>query len=174
MSHFNPLESSFDDLEELMDESANLAAMPKAARGKAPTPDLDDLDSLLEESTALAEAKKAKVQGRKLTGEQVALLEANRLAAEAELWTTQSCIAHITITGCVQCHTEREDFAGWYAYQIQRKGKARRLLRTQAPEASLPRTQYISRHIAGWCPTCLVSLPIATHGDIDLLEILAK
>ena len=174
MSHFNPLESSFDDLEELMDESASLAAMPKAARGKAPTPDLDDLDSLLEESTSLAEAKKAKAQGRKLTGEQAALLEVNRLAAEAELWVTQSCVAHITVTGCAQCHTEREDFAGWYAYQIQRKGKARRLLRVPAPEDALHRAQYVSRHIAGWCPACLVSLPVATHGDIDLLETLAK
>ena len=174
MSHFNPLESSFDDLEELMDESASLAAVPKAARGKASTPDLDDLDSLLEESTALAEAKKAKAQGRKLTGAQAALLEANHLAAEAELWVTQSCIAHITVTGCVQCHTEREDFAGWYAYQIQRKGKVRRLLRVSAPEDALHRAQYVSRHIAGWCPACLVSLPVATHGDIDLLETLAK
>ena len=174
MSHFNPLESSFDDLEELMDESAALAAVPKAAKGKAPAPDLDDLDALLEESTALASAKRARAQGRKLTQTQSDLLETNRLAAEAELWTTQSCVAHITVTGCAQCHTEREDFAGWYAYQTQRKGKARRLLRVHAPEDFLPRTQYVSRHIAGWCPACLVSLPVATHGDIDLLETLAK
>lgn len=134
----------------------------------------DDLDDLLSESTALAEAKKAKAQSRKLTEEQRSLLEANHLATEAELWITQSCIAHITVTGCAQCHTEREDFAGWYAYQTQRKGKARRLLRVHAPEDFLPRTQYVSRHVAGWCPACLVSLPVATHGDIDLLETLAK
>lgn len=159
---------NLDELEELLVESTTRT-------GKASTvSDLDDLDALLEESTVLASAKRAKAQGRKLTEQQQGLLEANHLAAEAELWVTQSCIAHITVTGCVQCHTEREDFAGWYAYQIQRKGKARRLLRVPAPEDALHRAQYVSRHIAGWCPACLVSLPVATHGDIDLLETLAK
>lgn len=171
MSHFNPLESSFDDLEELMDESASLAAVPKAARGKAPTPDLDDLDSLLEESTSLAEAKKAKAQGRKLTEEQRSLLEANRLAAEAELWITQAYYAHITVSECA-CGLDWQDFGGWYAAQEQRNKSNRRLIRVVEPVFGYAHAQYISRRKIPACPHCLRNLPVATIEQNNLLETL--
>ena len=164
--HFNPLESSFDDLEELMDESAALAAVPKAAKGKAPAPDLDDLDALLEESTALAGAKRAKAQGRKLTQPQSELLEANRLAAEAELWLNQHYYAHITVNEC-KCGWVWQDFAGWYAAQEQRNKLSRRLVRVTEP--GFPRSQYVTYHKTAECPHCLVGLPVATPAQNELL-----
>ena len=171
MSHFNPLEGSFDDLEELMDESASLAAVPKAAKGKAPAPDLDDLDALLEESTTLASAKRAKAQGRKLTAEQSALLEVNRLAAEAELWVTQAYYAHITISEC-KCGLDWQDFGGWYAAQEQRNKSNRRLIRVAEPAFGYAHSQYISRRKVPACPHCLRNLPVATIEQNDLLQCL--
>jgi hypothetical protein len=174
MSHFNPLEGSFDDLEELMDESASLAAVPKAAKGKAPTPDLDDLDALLEESTVLASAKRAKAQGRKLTAEQSALLEVNRLAAEAELWVTQHYYAHVSVTECA-CGERAQDLSGWYAYQVQRNSRNRRLLRvkdTELPEYGYQRSRVVTMHKAKFCPVCIAALPLPLAGACDLLETL--
>ena len=159
---FNPLEDSFDDLGDLM---TALAARSKAAKGRTPASDLDDLDALLEESTTLAGAKRAKAQGRKLTQGQSELLEANRLAAEAELWITQAYYAHVTVNECV-CGHMWHDFAGWYAAQGQRNKTARRLVRVATPEGSQPREQYISSHRHTACSVCLADLPFAEPDDL--------
>lgn len=150
-----------DDLDELLEEST------RAVTAKT-VDDLDDLDQLLAESTDLANAHRAKATGRKLTTEQAALLESNRLAAEAELWRTQFCIAHTTIEFCA-CGAVHEGFAAWYAYQIQRNNKGRRLVRIPRAEQGMPASRYHTQHDVGACPKCIASLPQLTVDDLDLL-----
>ena len=121
---------NLDDLDELLEESTRTVTAKTVD-------DLDDLDQLLTESTDLANARRAKATGRKLSAEQAALLESNRLAAEAELWITQHQIAHVTVTTCT-CGRTWQDFSGWYAYQTQRKGTGRCLLKIARPSDFLP------------------------------------
>lgn len=161
--HFNPLAESFDDLDQLLEESTVTVKAKDVSS-------LDDLDALLEESTSLANAKRAKAQGRKLSADQAALLENNRLAAEAELWITQHLIAHVTVTTCT-CGRTWQDFSGWYAYQTQRKATGRRLLKVDRPEGPYPRSQFISRHTSDYCPSCVSGLPVAPV-ELDLLTAL--
>lgn len=158
-----PLLDSFDDLEELVAESTRTVTASTVE-------DLDDLDTLLEESTAIADAKRAQKQGRKLTAEQADILESNRLAAEAELWITQHQIAHVTMTTCT-CGRTWQDFSGWYAYQTQRKGTGRCLLKIAHPTDFCPRSQFISRRTSDYCPDCVSGLPVAP-ADLDLLTAL--
>jgi len=164
MTHFNPLAESFDDIDQLLEESEQAVKATDVSS-------LDDLDLLLEESTTLANAKRAKAQGRKLSAEQAALLENNRLAAEAELWITQHFVAHVTVTTCT-CGSLWQDFSGWYAYQTQRKASHRRLLKVAKPDGGQARSQFISRHTSDYCPKCVAGLPLATS-DLDLLRTLA-
>lgn len=152
---------NLDDLDELLEESTRTVTAKTVD-------DLDDLDQLLAESTDLANARRAKATGRKLTTEQAALLESNRLAAEAELWLTQFCIAHTTIEFCT-CGAVHEGFAAWYAYQIQRNNKGRRLLRIPRAEQFMPASRYHTQHDVGACPKCIASLPQLTVDDLDLL-----
>ena len=154
-----------DELEELLTESTTRTVKASTVS------DLDDLDALLEESTVLASAKRAKAQGRKLTAEQSALLEVNRLAAEAELWITQAYYAHITISEC-ECGLDWQDFGGWYAAQEQRNKSNRRLIRVAEPAFGYAHSQYISRRKVSACPHCLRNLPVATIEQNDLLQCL--
>lgn len=156
-----PLLDSFDDLEELVAESTRTVTASTVE-------DLDDLDTLLEESTAIADAKRAQKQGRKLTAEQADILESNRLAAEAELWRTQFYVAHTTIEFCA-CGAIHEGFAAWYAYQIRRNNKGRRLLRVPRAEQGMPASRYHTQHDVGACHMCVASLPQLTVDDLDLL-----
>lgn len=150
-----------DDLDELLEESTRTVTAKTVD-------DLDDLDQLLAESTDLANARRAKATGRKLTTEQAVLLESNRLAAEAELWITQFCVAHTTSEFCT-CGAVHEGFAAWYAYQIQRNNKSRRLLRIPRAEPFRPASRYHTQHYVGACPKCIAYLPQLTVDDLDLL-----
>lgn len=150
-----------DDLDELLEESTRTVTAKKVD-------DLDDLDQLLAESTDLANAKRAKATGRKLSAEQAALLESNRLAAEAELWLTQFYVAHTTIEFCA-CGAIHEGFAAWYAYQTQRNKSGRRLLRVPRAEQGMPASRYHTQHDVGACHMCVASLPQLTVDDLDLL-----
>ena len=154
---------NLDDLDELLEESTRTVTAKTVD-------DLDDLDQLLTESTELAAAKRAKATGRKLSAEQAALLESNRLAAEAELWITQHQIAHVTVTTCT-CGRTWQDFSGWYAYQTQRKGTGRCLLKINRPTDFYPQSQFISRRTSDYCPNCVSDLPVAP-ADLDLLTAL--
>lgn len=152
---------NFEELDELPEESTRTVTAKTVD-------DLDDLDQLLTESTELAAAKRAKATGRKLSAEQAALLESNRLAAEAELWRTQFFVAHTTIEFCA-CGSIHEGFAAWYAYQIQRNKSGRRLLRVPRPEQGMPASRYHTQHDVGACHLCVASLPRLTVDDLDLL-----
>ena len=152
---------NLDDLDELLEESTRTVTAKTVD-------DLDDLDQLLAESTDLANAKRAKATGRKLSAEQAALLESNRLAAEAELWLTQFYVAHTTIEFCA-CGAIHEGFAAWYAYQIQRNKSGRRLLRVPRAEQGMPASRYHTQHDVSACHMCVASLPQLTVDDLDLL-----
>ena len=152
---------NLDDLDELLEESTRTVTTKTVD-------DLDDLDQLLAESTDLANAKRAKATGRKLSAEQAALLESNRLAAEAELWRTQFFVAHTTIEFCT-CGAIHEGFAAWYAYQIQRNKSGRRLLRVPRAEQGMPASRYHTQHDVSACHMCVASLPQLTVDDLDLL-----
>ena len=152
---------NLDDLDELLEESTRTVTAKTVD-------DLDDLDQLLAESTDLANAKRAKATGRKLSAEQAALLESNRLAAEAELWLTQFYVAHTTIEFCA-CGAIHEGFAAWYAYQTQRNKAGRRLLRVPRAEQGMPASRYHTQHDVSACHMCVASLPQLTVDDLDLL-----
>ena len=160
------MDSSFDDLEELLDEESRTITA-------AEVEDLSDLDQLLDESTALASARKAQRQGRKLTAEQSDLLESNRLAAEINQWQGQAVYAHIVRTSC-ECGNHYNDFRGWYHYETQRKGGGRRLIRKDCREG-LPASQYVTEAITSYCPACAPQgLPTATLEDLDILSSLGE
>lgn len=130
-----------------------------------------DLDDLLEESTQLAEAKRNAKLGRRLTADQADLLEANRQAAEADVWEDLCTIGHVTKVSCA-CGNHFREFHGWYKYQEQRRGNGRRLVQSDDHEG-LPASYYLTERTTKWCQDCApVDLPLAEPGDLDLLATL--
>ena len=161
------LDQNFDDLEELVAESTRTVTASTVE-------DLDDLDALLEESTALAGAKRAQKQGRKLTAEQIDILDSNNLAAEMLVWEGVEAIAHFIHTTC-SCGSEHRRFNSWYKLLEHRRQDSRRLVRCDDHEG-LPSSQYTTKAVVGYCHECLstVGLPIANVKDLSILTSLGE
>lgn len=135
--------------------------------------DLNDLESLFAESVTLANARKAKSKGAQLSLEQREILESARIAAEANIWQGQAVYAHVIRTSC-QCGHCTETFAGWYEYQVQRKGNGRRLVSVPKAEETLHASRYTSEEAVEICEKCLPALPHTPSQDCDLLTTLGR
>ena len=157
----------FDDLEELVAESTRAVTASTVE-------DLDDLDALLEESTALAGAKRAQKQGRKLAAGQAAILEANHLAEQMQVWESVEAVAHFIHTTC-SCGHEFRRFNAWYKLLEHRRQDSSRLVRCDDHEG-LPSSQYVTREAVGYCNECLgaVGLPFADAEDLSILTSLGE
>lgn len=129
---------------------------------------LDELDTLLEESLAVAQAKKLQKQGRKLSLEQQAILDANKLAVEMDRWVSHEVYAHVAHVYC-SCGAFHEQFRGWYKYQELRHGNGRRLIKSDDHD-DLPAYRYTTEEEVNWCADCMGNdLPEA---DVDLNDLL--
>lgn len=157
----------FDDLEELVAESTRTVTASAVE-------DLDDLDSLLEESTALAGAKRAQKQGRKLTAEQMDILDSNNLAEQMQVWEPVEVVAHFIHTTC-SCGHEFRRFNAWYKLLTHRRQESSRLVRCDGHEG-LPPSQHTTKEVVGYCHECLsaVGLPIANVKDLSILTGLGE
>lgn len=162
--------SGIQDTEDALKELEELAATPPSTVQNAiPDSDsLDALDALLEESTAIADAKRLQKQGRKLTLEQQAILEANKLAAEAARWESHMVYAHFAHVYC-ECGAFHEQFRGWYKYQELQHGNGRRLVKVPDHE-DIPAMRYTTEENVQWCQDCVGELPEA---DIELNDMLS-
>ena len=161
------LDQNFDDLEEFVVESTRTVTASAVE-------DLDDLDALLEESTALASAKRAQKQGRKLTAEQVDILDSNNLAEQMQVWEPVEAVAHFIHTTC-SCGHEFRRFNAWYKLLTHRRQDSSRLVRCDDHEG-LPSSQYTTQEKVGYCHECLgvVGLPFADAEDISMLTSLGE
>lgn len=157
----------FDDLEELVAESTRTVTASTVE-------DLDDLDALLEESTALAGAKRAQRQGRKLTAEQMGILDSNNLAEQMQVWEPVEVVAHFIHTTC-SCGHESRRFNAWYKLLKHRRQESSRLVRCDGHEG-LPSSQHTTKEVVGYCHECLsaVGLPIANVKDLSMLTSLGE
>lgn len=157
----------FDDLEELVAESTRTVTASTVE-------DLDDLDALLEESTALAGAKRAQRQGRKLTAEQMGILDSNNLAEQMQVWEPVEAVAHFIHTTCSCGHAFRR-FNAWYKLLKHRRQESSRLVRCDGHEG-LPSSQHTTKEVVGYCHECLsaVGLPIANVKDLSMLTSLGE
>lgn len=134
---------------------------------------LDDLDELLEASMALANAKKAQKTGRKLSLEQQAILDANKLAEEMDRWVSHEVYAHVAHVYC-SCGAFHEQFRGWYKYQELRNGNGRRLIKSEDHD-ELPCYRFTTEEEVNWCNDCIGNdLPEAEVELNDLLVTLGK
>lgn len=157
----------FDDLEELVAESTRTVTASTVE-------DLDDLDALLEESTALAGAKRAQKQGRKLTAEQMDILESNNLTEQMAVWEPVEAVAHFIHTTC-SCGHESRRFNAWYKLLKHRRQESSRLVRCDDHEG-LPSSQYVTREAVGYCNECLgaVGLSFADAKGLSILTSLGE
>lgn len=140
--------------------------------------DLDlDLDSLLTESVKLADARKAAKKGAKLSAEQQALLETNRIAEEMELWLDVAVYAHMqeSLCNCGNCY---KDFQGFYLLQRRRFGKADRLLRIDTPPEGLEVWKFETYQLSSHCYECVEAIfsdaPEASPQNCQILSSLGK
>ena len=157
----------FDELEELVAESTRTVTASTVE-------DLDDLDSLLEESTALASAKRAQKQGRKLTAEQMDILDSNHLTEQMQVWEPVEAVAHFIHTTC-SCGHEFRRFNAWYKLLTHRRQESSRLVRCDDHEG-LPSSQYTTKEVVGYCHECLstAGLPLANVKDLSILTSLGE
>ena len=132
-----------------------------------------DLDALLLESTKLAAAKKAASQNRRLTPEQLDILDANNLAADAALWRDVKVYRVIESIWCAGCGDNVQVSLGNYIYQEQRSGnqlKSRRMIRSAAGKAAAIFFKNVEVAACAYCGD--TDLPVTLPGECDLLDAL--
>ena len=142
-----------DNNNNLLDDMADIVEEQGLTAKASDVDDMSDLEALLAESMEVAAAKKSKAQGRKLTGDQSELLEANRLAAEAAQWEEEVVVAHFVQTTC-SCGETHKAFDGWFQALRHRRTSATRLSRLESYEGQ-PALAHVTEKQAEFCAVCL-------------------